>query len=109
MEELGINFIGHGKDDNGVSKSTLYRFNDSTAVGVTVNSTGEIAMEVGGMDTTDREPTAQEATKLEKDMSSFCQRYKKIREKLEEKGIRMVTNYELPPVSEYSLIHNLRD
>ena len=109
MEELGINFIGHGKEDNGVSKSTLYRFNDSTAVGVTVNSTGEIAMEVGGMDTTDREPTAQEATKLEKDMSSFCQRYKKIREKLEEKGIRMVTNYELPPVSEYSLIHNLRD
>lgn len=110
MTEMGYNLIGDLKDKSKkVLESRLYQFDRHTAVCVTLNSSGDICMELGGMDDTDREPDMKEASALKSDMEIFCTRHKEIKERLAEKGVVLSANHELPPAVEYAQIFNLKD
>lgn len=110
MEEMGYHLMGGLRNrPAGIVKSGLYRFNDSTAVNVTYDSNGDMCMELGALDTEDREPDVQEAENLRRDMESFCTGYRKIREKLAEKGLVIHGVSELPPDAEYAQVFNLSD
>ena len=110
MEEMGYRLMGGLRErPAGIVKSGLYRFNDSTAVSVTYDSNGDMCMELGALDTEDREPDVQEAASLKRDMESFCAGYRRIREKLAEKGLVIHEGIELPPDTEYAQVFNLSD
>ena len=59
MEEMGYSVMGsreYSKKNGRRFRSELYSFSDGTAVSVTSSSDGKIAMELGGIDHTDRLP-----------------------------------------------------
>lgn len=110
MQEMGHEVLGYGKSDySGADHRALYRFADNTAIGVTIDEDNNVCMELGGLDTTDREPDEREAMMLEEDMKNFCSDYRMIKEKLKARGIELLEGHELPPSAEYSQILNLTD
>jgi len=85
MAEMGHSVIGRARElQTGITHNAIYRFEDNTAIGVTVDDCGDICMELGGLDTADREPDEKESVELEEDMKRFCDSYRLIREKLKE-------------------------
>lgn len=110
MAEMGYNVIGNLKEKSeGILESKLYQFDQHTAVSVTIDSYGDVCMELGGMDDTDRDPDMQEASALKADMEVFCTKHKEIKERLAKKGVILTKNHELPPDVEYAQIFNLND
>ena len=102
---MGYRLIGGLKArPDGIVKSGLYRFNEGAAVSVTYDSNGDMCMELGALDTEEREPDPQESEHLRQDMESFCSGYRKIREKLAEKGLVLNRGSELPPDAEYAQV-----
>ena len=107
---MGYRLIGGLKArPDGIVKSGLYRFNEGAAVSVTYDSNGDMCMELGALDTEEREPDPQESEHLRQDMESFCSGYRKIREKLAEKGLVLNRGSELPPDAEYAQVFNICD
>ena len=112
FEEMGYTRIGSRETvgQTGARFSgRLYQLEGGTAVDVTYNSEGAITMELGGLDTRDREPAPEEQRQLTEDMESFCGDYETIARKLAEKGIDVSSFSSLPPQPAYATIINLED
>ncbi|MBP0983132.1 MAG: hypothetical protein J6A19_05340 [Oscillospiraceae bacterium] len=112
MEDMGYRLIGNRsvvKKSGAQFRNELYSFAEGTAVNVTYSSNGNITMELGGTDMTDRIPDPSETDRLTEDMRSFCGRFKEFERRLQEKGIVSEHISLLPPEAEYAQIINLSD
>lgn len=112
MEEMGYALSGHREVEKKSGKrfsNKLYKFDEGTAVCVTCSSDGQITMELGLVDTEDRLPTDTESSELKDDMTSFCDEYRKIEEKLREKGVEPKRIQVLPPDAQYAQVINVSD
>ncbi|MBP5274233.1 MAG: hypothetical protein ILO36_04785 [Abditibacteriota bacterium] len=112
FEEMGYSSVGSRsvtKKNGSRFTGKLYQLEGGTAVDVTFSEDGQISMELGGLDTVDRGPDAAEQQELAGDMESFCGDYRKIAERLAEKGIDINLLKELPPQPAYATIINLSD
>ena len=77
---------------------------------MTYSSDGRIAMELGGLDSTDRTPTASESSALCEEMEDFCEDFKEIERRLLARGVVMASRISLlPPDSAYTQIINTSD
>ena len=113
MEEMGYSVIGSRevtKKNCKHFRNELYTYGEGTAVNVTYSSDGKIAMELGGIDTTDRLPDAQETSVLCESMECFCDDFKEIEKRLLAKGVILASRISmLPPSAEYAQIINTTD
>ena len=113
MDEMGYSVLGSRevtKRNGKRFRNELYAYGDGTAVNVTYSSDGKIAMELGGIDTSDRVPTAQETDKLCDSMEQFCDDFKEIEKRLSGKGVVLANRISLlPPDAEYAQIINISD
>lgn len=113
MVEMGYSVLGSRevtKRNGKRFRNELYAYGDGTAVNVTYSSDGKIAMELGGIDTSDRVPSAQEADKLCDSMEQFCDDFKEIEKRLLAKGVALADRISLlPPDAEYAQIINTSD
>ncbi|MDR2132487.1 MAG: hypothetical protein LBP30_03975 [Clostridiales Family XIII bacterium] len=113
MSEMGYDVIGERsvvKKSGKRFRSELFSYGDGTAINVTYDSEGRIAMELGGIDGLDRMPTEEEADVLREEMESFCSDFKVFEERLEAKGVGPESRVSMaPPSAEYATIINLAD
>ena len=113
MEEMGYDLIGSRevtKKSGKRFRDELYTFSEGTAVNVRYDSQGKIAMELGGIDSTDRLPSSSEASKLEDEMIAFCDKFTEFEKRLAAKGIVCKNRVShLPPKAEYAQIINTSD
>lgn len=113
MEEMGYTIIGNRevtKKSGKRFRDELYTFSEGTAVNIRYDSQGKIAMELGGIDSTDRLPSSLEALKLENEMVMFCDKFTELEKRLETKGIVCKNRIShLPPKAEYAQIINTSD
>lgn len=113
MEEMGYTVIGSRevtKKNGKHFRNELYTFGEGTAVNVTYSSDGRIAMELGGIDATDRLPDDRETSVLCESMERFCDDFKEIEKRLLAKGVVLADRISLlPPSAEYAQIINTTD
>ena len=113
MADMGYDLIGNRsvtKRSGKRFRNELFSYSDGTAINVTFDAEGQIAMELGGIDRTDRVPTSDEADALCEDMESFCTDFKIFEEKLKAKGIAIKSRISMsPPAAEYAAIINVAD
>lgn len=67
-------------------KAQVFSFADGVGIQV-MEANGQVSMEVVGLGTNNRFPTAQEAEYLTNQMEDFCGAYKELEEKLAKKGV----------------------
>lgn len=113
MEEMGYTVIGSRevtKKNGKRFRNELYTYSEGTAVNVTYSSDGKIAIELGGIDATDRLPDNHETSVLCKSMEQFCDDFKEIEKRLLAKGVVLADRISLlPPSAEYAQIINTTD
>lgn len=113
MSEMGYDIIGNRsvtKKSGKRFRNELFSYGDGTAINVTYDSKGQIAMELGGIDRADRIPTSSEANVLCEDMESFCSDFRDFEERLKAKGVLMKARISMaPPTDEYATIINVSD
>ena len=113
MEEMGYSVIGSRevtKKNGKHFRNELYTYGEGTAVNVTYSSDGRIAMELGGIDATDRLPDDHETSVLCESMEQFCDDFKEIEKRLLAKGVVLADRISLlPPSAEYAQIINTTD
>jgi metal-responsive CopG/Arc/MetJ family transcriptional regulator len=113
MEEMGYDLIGNREVTKKSGKrfhDELYTFSEGTAVNIRYDNQGKIAMELGGIDTTDRLPSEAEAARLEGEMIAFCDKFTELEKRLAAKGIVCKNRVShLPPKAEYAQIINTSD
>lgn len=112
MLEMGYELVGERsvtKRSGKKFRNGLYVIEAGTAVNVTFSDTGQISMELGALDVTDRIPTEAEATELVDDMRAFCDDYTKLEKKLAEKGITARRISTLRSSVEYAQVFNTND
>lgn len=113
MEEMGYSVIGSRevtKKNGKHFRNELYTYGEGTAVNVTYSSDGRIAMELGGIDSSDRLPNEHETERLCDSMEQFCTDFKEIEKKLLAKGVVLAERISLlPPNAEYAQIINTAD
>ncbi len=112
MQEMGYSVVGNREvvRRNGTHfRNELYLFDEGTAVNVTYSNDGQITMELGGIGTDDRIPTAAESVSLASDMRTFCDDYYEIEKRLRKKGIITKRISILPPEEQYAQIINVSD
>ncbi len=113
MEEMGYTVIGSRevtKKNGKRFRNELYTYGEGTAVNVTYSSDGKIAMELGGIDATDRLPDSHETAVLCESMENFCEDFKEIEKRLLAKGVVLADRISLlPPSAEYAQIINTSD
>lgn len=113
MAEMGYDLVGNRavtKRSGKKFKNELFSYSDGTAINVTYDSEGQIAMELGGIDRADRVPTSDETNALCEDMESFCTDFKVFEEKLKAKGVSIRSRVSMsPPAAEYATIINVDD
>ena len=112
MEELGYPVLATkylSSKDGENCKKLLLQYADDKAVDVTITDNGQITMEIGIMDNEDRVPTPDEAAGLCSDMQQFCNDYRIIEQKLEEKGLIFSDRNFLPPTAAYAEIINVSE
>lgn len=113
MEEMGYTVIGSRevtKKNGKHFRNELYTYGEGTAVNVTYSSDGKIAMELGGIDATDRLPDSHESSALCESMEQFCDDFKEIEKRLLAKGVVLADRISLlPPSAEYAQIINTAD
>lgn len=113
MEEMGYTVIGSRevtKKNGKRFRNELYTYGEGTAVNVTYSSDGKIAMELGGIDATDRLPDSHETAVLCESMENFCEDFKEIEKRLLAKGVVLADRISLlPPSAEYAQIINTTD
>lgn len=113
MEEMGYTVIGSRevtKKNGKRFRNELYTYGEGTAVNVTYSSDGKIAMELGGVDATDRLPDSHETAVLCESMEHFCEDFKEIEKRLLAKGVVLADRISLlPPSAEYAQIINTAD
>ncbi len=113
MEEMGYTVIGSRevtKKNGKHFRNELYTYGEGTAVNITYSSDGRIAMELGGIDATDRLPNEHETSVLCESMEQFCDDFKEIEKRLLAKGVVLADRISsLPPNPEYAQIINTTD
>lgn len=113
MEEMGYSVLGSRevtKKNGRHFRNELYTYSEGTAVNVTYSSDGKIAMELGGIDTTDRLPDTDETKVLFDAMEDFCTDFKEIEKRLLQKGVVLADRISLlPPTADYAQIINTSD
>ncbi len=112
MQEMGYELIGDrvaSKKNGKRIRHELYSLGNGTAVDVTYSENGQITMELGGIDETDRQPDADESAQLVEDMKNFCGDYDALAKRLAEKGITTKRLNILPPTIEHAQIINSND
>ena len=113
MTEMGYSVIGSRevtKRNGRHFRNELFTYGEGTAVNVTYSPDGKIAMELGGLDTTDRIPTDTESAALCGEMESFCDSFKEIEKRLLAKGVVLASRVQLlPPDAAYASIINTSD
>lgn len=113
MEEMGYAVIGSRevtKKNGKHFRNELYAYGEGTAVNVTYSPDGRIAMELGGIDASDRLPDDRETSLLCDSMERFCGDFKEIEKRLLAKGIILAERISLlPPGEEYAQIINISD
>lgn len=113
MTEMGYDIIGNRsvtKRSGKRFRNELYSYGEGTAINITYDSDGQIAMELGGIDREDRIPTSKETTVLRGDMELFCSDFKDFEERLKAKGVVIKTRISMaPPTAEYATIINVSD
>lgn len=113
MKEMGYDVIGHRQVKKRTGKtfsSKLLNYADGTVINVTESSDGQITMEIGGVDDSDREPDENERIALQKNMESFCEDFKNIEQKLADRGVLLDTRLSMAPPDEvYAQIINYTD
>lgn len=112
MREMGYELVGDRtvvKKNGRMVRHELYSLNEGTAVDVTYGADGQISMELGGLDTEDREPTHGESAQLVEEMRQFCTHYETLARRLARQGIEMRHMQLLPPEAEYAQIINISD
>lgn len=112
LETMGYKTIGEReiiKKDGRRFHNELYLFDEGTAVNVTYSSNGQITMELGGLDQTDRIPSEDECKSLAEDMVSFCDDYFEIEKKLKKLGVVTQRISVLPSEAQFAQIINTSD
>ena len=113
MAEMGYTVLGTRevtKKNGRRFRNELYTYGEGTAVNVTYSSDGRIAMELGGLDTTDRLPDAHETARLVGSMERFCSDFPEIERRLAARGVVLAQRISMLPVSpEYAQIINTTD
>ena len=112
MNEMNYSMVGQRnviKKNGKRFNSTLYKFDEGSAVNVTYTSEGNIIMELGGITREDRSPNALECEYLETDMKKFCSDFKEIEEKLRKKGIESNRLSHLPADAQFAQLINISD
>lgn len=113
MAEMGYCVLGSRevtKRNGSRFRNKLYSYEEGTAVNITYSSDGKIAMELGGIDTSDRIPTAQETGQLCDSMEQFCDDFREVEKRLLAKGVVLAERISLlPPSAEYAQIINTAD
>ena len=67
-------------------------------------------MELGGLDSTDRTPSASESAALREEMEDFCNDFKEIERRLFARGVVLASRISLlPPDAAYAQIINTSD
>ena len=113
MSDMGYDVIGHRdvtKKSGKHFRNELYSYEDGTAVNVTFSDDGDIAMELCGLDDTDRLPETSEANQLCDCMESFCKDFTEIEKRLKVKGVVLKRRlHMLPPDVEHAQIINVSE
>ena len=113
MTEMGYSILGSRevtKRNGRHFRNELFTYGEGTAVNVTYSPDGKIAMELGGLDTTDRTPTDDESVALCGDMEDFCDSFKEIEQRLLVKGVVLASRVQLLPSDvAYASIINVSD
>ena len=110
MEEMGYYVLGSReviKKNGKHFRNELYTYGEGTAVNITYSSDGRIAMELDGIDATDRLPNEHETSFLCDAMDQFCEDFKEIEKRLLAKGVMLAERISmLPPDAEFAQIIN---
>ena len=113
MRDMGYNVVGSRevvKKSGRKFRNELYYFSEGSVVNVTYAANGQISMELGGVDTCDREPSEEESSVLCDEMVEFCDEFPEIERRLKEKGVVLMNRISmLPPTEEYAQIINVSD
>lgn len=113
MRDMGYNVVGSRevvKKSGRKFRNELYHFSEGSVVNVTYAVNGQISMELGGVDTCDREPSEEESSLLCDEMVEFCDEFPEIERRLKEKGVVLMNRISmLPPAEEYAQIINVSD
>lgn len=112
MEDMGYRLVGGRsvvKKSGRRFRSELYSFSEGTVVNVTYSDSGSITMELGGADSSDRLPDAEETERLTEDMRSFCGKFREFERRLAEKGVTAEHISLLPPEEAYAQVINISD
>ncbi len=113
MRDMGYNVVGSRevvKKSGRKFRNELYHFSEGSVVNVTYAANGQISMELGGVDTCDREPSEEESSVLCDEMVEFCDEFSEIERRLKEKGVVLMNRISmLPPAEEYAQIINVSD
>mgnify|MGYP000242404445 CR=1 FL=1 len=113
MRDMGYNVVGSRevvKKSGRKFRNELYHFSEGSVVNVTYTANGQISMELGGVDTCDREPSEEESSVLCDEMVEFCDEFPEIERRLKEKGVVLMNRISmLPPAEEYAQIINVSD
>ncbi len=113
MSEMGYPLIGTRdarKRSGAHFHNSLFRYGEETAVSATFSDDGQIALELGKVDTVDRLPSDAEATSMEYEMVGFCEQFAEIEKRLAERGVVIDHRVQLcSPSTEYAQIINLHD
>jgi hypothetical protein len=113
MRDMGYNVVGSRevvKKSGRKFRNELYHFSEGSVVNVTYAANGQISMELGGVDTCDREPSEEESFVLCDEMVEFCDEFPEIERRLKEKGVVLMNRISmLPPAEEYTQIINVSD
>lgn len=113
MRDMGYNVVGSRevvKKSGRKFQNELYHFSEGSVVNVTYAANGQISMELGGVDTCDREPSEEESSVLCDEMVEFCDEFPEIERRLKEKGVVLMNRISmLPPAEEYAQIINVSD
>lgn len=113
MAEMGYDVIGQREVTKRSGKhfrNELYQYGEKTAINITYSDDGQIAMELGKLDKTDRVPTASESNFLANQMTGFCEKFAELEKRLAQKGIKLGKRIALsPPTADYAQIINSHD
>lgn len=113
MEDMGYSVLGQRdvtKRSGKHFKNKLYQYSDDTAINVTYDDSGQISLELGKMDSTDRIPSSDECNYLENQMIAFCDHFKEVEQRLVDKGVIVGDRIALAPSStDYAQIINVND
>ena len=113
MREMGYHVVGSRevvKKSGRKFRNELYHFSEGAVVNITYAANGQISMELGGVDTCDREPSEAECVALCDEMTEFCGDFQEIEKRLKEKGVVLANRISmLPPVEDYAQIINISE